>query len=145
MLVNKNKFKMSLTEIFLLTASVIFAIGIRYWFPVCMPMGDGYMSCHWAGEILKAVSILITALSLVHIFIPDIKVKTGMNIALAGIWVTIPLIPGRIIAICGNEMMRCRQGTSTGSLLFALLFIIILVIDTVIGLSALASEKHKRK
>lgn len=136
---------MSFTEILLLAASVIFAIGIRYWFPVCMSMGDGYMNCHWAGEILKAMSILIAALSLIHVFIPDIRVKTGMNIALAGIWIMIPFIPGKIIPICGNDMMRCRQGTSTGSLLFAILFIILLAVDIVIGSSALSSEKHKRK
>ena len=84
MLVNKPKLKIAVTELLIAAVSIIFLIGIRVWFPVCEPSGESYMSCHWAGESLGAVSIVIAVLSVVHIFIPDAKIKTGMDIAALG-------------------------------------------------------------
>ncbi len=145
MMINKERFKMSFAEVLFLVAAALYMAGIRYWFPVCMPMENGFMSCHWAGEVLKALSILILVFSLIHIFMPDIRIKAGMNAVLAGISVLMPLIPGKIISVCGNEMMKCRQGTSTWTLVFAAVFVLILVIDTVLGAASLSSEKHKRR
>ena len=144
MIINKKCFKISFAEPVLLLAAVLYAVGIRYWFPVCMSM-EKVMSCHWAGEVLKAMSVLMIGLALISIFLPDAWGKIGVNISAAGISVLMMLIPGRVISICSNEAMKCRQGTSVGTLIFTLIFILIAIVDMVICASMLASEKHKRK
>ena len=144
MIVNKSKIKFGVTDCLLFVVSVLFLIGIYFWFPVCDAMGDKIMSCHWAGEVMKGVCILFASLCTLHIFMPDGMVKTGMDTALIGVSVLALFIPGHIISLCGNADMTCRKYTQPWVIVFCLAMILFALADMVFYLSAKAGEKHKR-
>ena len=145
MIINKLKCKIAVTDILLFVCSVIYFFGIRYWFPVCRSSGDMIMSCHWAGKMLEALSVLFIVVSAAHFIIPDEKIKAGMDISSAGIAVLSLMIPGNIISLCKNSEMMCRNGTSVWTTVFMAVFIIFAAADVFIYLQSFSSEKHKRK
>ena len=132
MIVNKSKIKFGVTDCLLFVVSVLFLIGIYFWFPVCDAMGDKIMSCHWAGEVMKGVCILFA------------MVKTGMDAALIGVSVLAVFIPGHIISLCGNADMTCRKYTQPWVIVFCLAMMLFALADMFFYLSAKAGEKHKR-
>ena len=144
-MIYRPRHKVGIPEILLLAASILFMIGIRYWFPVCEVMSESIMPCHWAGEMEKAMSFFILILSLIHIVIPNIEVKLGMDISLAALFVLTVMIPGNIIKICGNAEMACRKSTHPFTILFCVVMIVLVFIDIVFCLSLRSDEKHKRK
>ena len=146
MIVNTKKCSFGVTDLLMISASVLFAAGIRLWFPVCaaMPESMTVMSCHWAGETLKAVSLLLAALSAAHVFVPDAKVKAGMDIALAGLSVLTALIPGHVIGICAGAEMACRSHTLPWTLVFGAAILLLSLVDLFFYLTRASSQKHRR-
>lgn len=145
MLINNKKFRLAITDILLLACSVLYFVGIRYWFPVCRASGDMVMTCHWAGEVLSALSLLFVIISAVHIVIPDEKLKAGMDITSAGVAVFAVMVPGNIISLCKSSEMMCRNGTSMWTTVFMVSFIVIAAMDAFIYLQTVSGEKHKRR
>ena len=145
MIINKGKIKIAFTDILFFVCAVLYFIGIRYWFPVCNAMGDMVMSCHWAGEVLSALSILLVAMSAVHAAIPDERIKAGVDISTLGTAVFAALVPGNIISICKNSEMPCRSGAALWTTIFMVLLGIIVCADAFIYLQSLSGKKHSRK
>lgn len=140
----KQKYKLSIMDPILLIANILYLIGIRYWFPTCAVSGDTIMACHWAGQMLKAVSILLTVLAVVH-FLPDQKIKAGIDISLIGIYVMTMLIPGRIINLCVKEGMACRAKTLSMTMVFCVLMLVLTLVDAFLCLSKEADSRHRRR
>ena len=145
MIINNKKIKIAITDIILLVCSSLYFIGIKNWFPVCKGSGDMVMSCHWAGEVLSALSVLLIVLSFIHMLIPDEKIKSGMDIAFAGIAVLSVMIPGNIVSLCKSSEMMCRNGTSVWTMIFMIMLCLIAAADLFIYLQSASGQKHKRK
>ena len=146
MIVNKEKCRFGATDLLLIAAACLFAVGIRLWFPVCGGMEGSTvtMSCHWAGEALKAVSILLAALCVVHLLTPDGKMKAGMDVALAGLSVLAMLLPGNVISICAGAEMACRAKTMAASIACGAALLVLALADLFYWLSRAAAQKHRR-
>lgn len=144
MIVNKEKCKIGITDILLLVCAVLYSIGIKYWFPVCGTSGDMVMSCHWAGEVLFALSVLMVVISFVHIVIPDGKIKIGMDISHAGVALLALMIPGNIILLCKNSEMQCRANTSLWTIIFMVIICVVVCVDVFIYLQMQSDKKHSR-
>lgn len=145
MIINKPKVTIGVAEVLGLILSLLYMIGIRCWFAVCPVMSETVMPCHWAGETMKAVSVLIFGLSALHVLIPDKKIKIGMDVAMIGIAGLCLFLPGTIIRICSGEQMACRNATHPWTLAFCGALIAVLLVDLIVFVSALANEKHHRK
>lgn len=145
MIIKRDKIKISAAEIINVLISVLFLIGIRSWFDVCPVMSEMTMSCHWAGEVLKAVSIVLLVISLIHVFIPDEKIKIGIDMASLCILVMTIFIPGTVIGLCGDAGMRCRSTAQPWTIIISAVLIIVCVIDMIIYATALSGLKHQRK
>ena len=144
MIINRAKIKIGIPEILIGVLSILFMIGIRVWFPVCEVMGDTTMPCHWAGEMLKALSILFLTLSLAHAVIPNGAAKIGVDVSLTGLSVLTLNIPGNIIRTCGNADMACRKSTHPWTIAFCVVMIVLVLADCVLYFSLRSKEKHKR-
>lgn len=144
MIINRPKIKTGIPELLLTALSVLFMIGIRAWFPVCEVTGENIMPCHWAGEVMKAVSILILVLSILHIIIPNYDVKLGMDISLAGLFILAVNIPGNIISLCKNVDMACQKAMRPAALIFFIVMTVIVFSDIIFYLSLRSNEKHRR-
>lgn len=145
MIIKKDKIKISAAEIINVLVSVLFLIGIRSWFDVCPVMSEMTMSCHWAGEVLKAISIVLLVIFLIHVFVPDEKIKIGMDMASVCILVMTLFIPGTVISLCQNPMMQCRSVTVPWTLIILIVQAAACVIDMIIYASELSKLKHRRK
>ena len=144
MIINKPKIKIGIPELLLTVLSVLFMIGIRVWFPVCEVTGENIMPCHWAGEMLKALSVLFLVLCILHIIIPGSEVKIGIDVSLAGLFILALNIPGNIIRICAHEDMACRSLAKPMTALFCILMTVLAFLDIIFYLSLRSNEKHKR-
>ena len=144
MIINKSKCKIAFTDILFLALSIIYLVGIKLWFPVCGVSGDMVMSCHWAGEVLSALSVLLVILSLIHMVIPDERIKAGIDISGAGIAVLSMIIPGNIITLCKNSEMPCRANTSLWTIIFMVIICVIICVDIFVYLQMQSKKKHRR-
>ena len=146
MIVNKEKCRFGATDLLLIAAACLFAVGLRLWFPVCGGMAGSTvaMSCHWAGEALKAVSVLLAALCVIHLLTPDGKMKAGMDVALAGLAVLTMLLPGNVIHICAGAEMACRAKTLPSALAFGAVLLLLAQADLFWYLTRGAAAKHRR-
>ena len=93
---------------------------------------------------LKAASILWTALCLLHLLLPDEKLKMGMDPALAGLGALAAALPGTAISLCASTDMRCHT-TELWSRIFGALLILIALADVLLYSLKLTKEKHQRK
>ncbi|MBQ3379976.1 MAG: DUF4418 family protein [Clostridia bacterium] len=143
MIVNKSKIEFAATDAVLAIFAVLFFIGIRFWFPVCAPMGDSVMSCYWAGEVLKAASWLVLILSFIHIVAPSGKIKTGIDISLIGLAIFTMRIPGGVIAVCQNSSMHCHR-TLLWTIVFCVIWTLICLADIIYRYSRSSKDKHSR-
>ena len=144
MIINRPKIKTGIPELLLTALSILFMIGIRAWFPVCEVTGENIMPCHWAGEMLKALSVLFLVLCILHIIIPGSEVKIGIDVSLAGLFILALNIPGNIIRICAHADMACRSLARPMTALFCILMTILAFLDIIFYLSLRSNEKHKR-
>lgn len=142
-MMNKQKSGFNVMDIIILAAAVLYWAGIRYLFPVCNPMSDMVMSCHWAGETLKAVSWLFAGLAVCHLLIPDGRMKSGMDIAMAAAGIFAVFVPGTIISICGDSAMHCHT-TRLWTAVFGICWIVLSLADLLVRSSAESKEKHRR-
>lgn len=145
MLVNKEKCRISITELVMLILSIVYIIGIRSWFAECPVMTDMIMSCHWAGEVLKALSILFAVISVIHIVIPDAKLKAGMDIPFIGISFVAIFIPGGIINLCQSADMACQSAAKPWTIIFCAALLVIAIADLIFYASKSSGDKHHRK
>ena len=144
MIINKNKCKIAFTDILFSGLSILYLVGIKLWFPVCGVSGDMVMSCHWAGEVLFALSVLLVIISLIHMVIPDERIKAGIDISGAGIAVLSMIIPGNIITLCKNSEMPCRANTSLWTIIFMVIICVIICVDIFVYLQMQSGKKHRR-
>ena len=145
MLVNKEKLKISVPELVSVLLSFAFLIGIRSWFGVCPVSGEMVMSCHWAGEVLKSISILMVVITLIRLFLPDEKIKMGMNLAFLCVLILTIFLPGGVISLCQDAGMQCRSQTQPWAVILVVALILVTVIDEIIYVSAITKQKHQRK
>lgn len=144
MLVNHRKCKIAVTDLLLAAVGLCYLFGIIFWFPVCESM-EMVMSCHWAGEVLKGLSVLLLVMAVVHLFMPDEKIKLGIDLSLDAAAIFTMLVPGHIISLCKNSEMACRSHTALWTTVFMLLMVAVTVADTVVYLRQLSGKKHQRK
>lgn len=145
MLVNQSKIKIAVTDLIMILISVCYLLGIHKWFSVCPVMGESVMACHWAGEVLKAIALLVLIISVVHTCLPDEKIKIGVDIALVGLYIMTIFVPGRIVHICSDSMMHCRKATQPWTIVFCIVLLLVALADIVFYCSKLAKDRHTRE
>ena len=145
MLVKRKNCRISVGDILMLVASIILLAGINSWFKVCEPEGDMVMSCHWAGEVLKALAVLVTILAVIHLIVFDGRIKCGLDIAFIGLGVLLMRIPGGVISLCKMDTMHCRQMTKLWVIILAIVIIIAAVLDILFNYSDELKKNHTKE
>ena len=127
---NKRTFT---TDIILLGLSVLLTIGSLTFAAPCGPHEDGtFMSCHWAGNAVFGLGLVLTAMSAVHIITGNNSVKTGLAAGLIPASVLAALIPGTFIDICKMDTMRCVSVMRPADIIIAFVITGVAVIDIII-------------
>lgn len=145
MIIHRPKCKIAVTDLLLVVLTVLYSIGIRWWFPVCQATEEKVMSCHWAGRTLEGLSWLLLVLAVLHLILPDEKIKAGMAAAFSAVAVFTMMVPGTIISLCGSSEMPCRSGTALMTTLFMAAICLTNLVDVFLYLQIVSGKKHKRK
>ncbi|RKW53494.1 MAG: DUF4418 family protein [Lachnospiraceae bacterium] len=123
----KNKDKV-FALIFLILGAVLYFIPGKI-ASVCPAMPDGgFMKCHWTGEVIKALGVLIVIIAAVMLFNAFVLKKEGLGLGLVianiAIGAFTMLTPLHIIGTCPNPMMHCNVATKPAILLVSGIFIV---------------------
>lgn len=129
----EKKLHIGSSDIVLVVISALFLTGILTLFAPCGPKDDGsWMSCHWAGNAVAGIAAILLLVSVIHLFIPNEKVKAGLSIAMIPTALLSLLLPGSIIALCMMDTMRCRAVMRPGAIVMSILVIAAAVFDAAV-------------
>lgn len=93
-----------------------FVIGEQTVAGPCPVMPDGrFMVCHWAGQAVLGVGIVLVVLSLLHLAFKNDGMKLGLDLAVIANAVLLLMIPNRLIHLC---MKTICSAIRSWSLLF---------------------------
>ena len=93
----------------LLVLSLLFVIGEQTVAGPCPVMPDGrFMVCHWAGQAVLGVGIVLVVLSLLHLAFKNDGMKLGLDLAVIADAVLLLMIPNRLIHLCMKNHMQCH-------------------------------------
>lgn len=128
-----TKRKIGVGDIALLVLSVFFAVGMFTIFAPCGPKEDGsWMVCHWAGNAVKGLAIVLAALSVAHIAFQNGSVKIGLSLAIVPVALFAAIVPGNVISLCMMKTMKCHAVTQPAGIVLSALIIIAAVLDIVL-------------
>lgn len=93
----------------LLVLSLLFIIGEQTVAGPCPVMLDGrFMVCHWAGQAVLGVGIVLAILSLFHLAFTNDGMKLGLDLAVIANAALLMLIPNHLIHLCMKNHMQCH-------------------------------------
>lgn len=95
----------------LLILSLLFVIGEQTVAGPCPVMPDGrFMVCHWAGQAVLGVGIVLVVLSLLHLAFTNDGMKLGLDLAVIANAVLLLMIPNRLIHLCMKKPYALPYG-----------------------------------
>ena len=97
------------TDFLLLLLTILFPAGLFTVFKGCPAGEDGsWMSCHWAEMAVLGISCVLLICALIHLFVPDPGVKTGIDAAVIPMAALSIFLPKNLIRLCMMADMRCQ-------------------------------------
>ena len=91
-----------------LVLSAVTAAGSVSFLGPCVHEDGSFGSCHWAGQAMLGIGLLLAVLSLTALLVKDGRVRAGILFAAAAAAVLGIIVPGTLINLCGMATMRCR-------------------------------------
>ena len=91
-----------------LLLSAVTAAGSVSFLGPCVHEDGSFGSCHWAGQAMLGIGLLLAALSLTALLVKDGRLRAGILFAAAAAAVMGIFVPGTLINLCGMATMRCR-------------------------------------
>ena len=91
-----------------LLLSVVIAVGSVSFLGPCVQVDGSFGSCHWAGQAMLGIGLLLAVLNLAALLVKDGRLRAGLLFAAAAAAVLGLFVPGTLIRLCGMATMRCR-------------------------------------
>ncbi|MBO5639460.1 MAG: DUF4418 family protein [Oscillospiraceae bacterium] len=92
-----------------LLLSVVIAVGSVSFLGPCVHEDGSFGACHWAGQAMLGIGLLLAVLSLAALLVKDGRLRAGILFAAAAAAVLGLFVPGTLIRLCGMATMRCRS------------------------------------
>ena len=89
--------------------SLIIAVGSVSFFGPCVHEDGSFGACHWAGQALFGIGMLLAALNFIALVVKSEDVRRGLLIAIILTTLLGFFIPGGLISLCRMASMRCRS------------------------------------
>ena len=100
--------KFSLASLLVLLAGAVIAVGSASFLGPCVHADGSFGVCHWAGQAMLGLGVLLALQGAVALFIGDCRTRVGLLISAALTAVLGFLTPGTLIGLCSMATMRCR-------------------------------------
>lgn len=91
-----------------LLLSCVIAVGSVSFLGPCVHEDGSFGACHWAGQAMLGIGLLLAVLSLAALLVKDGRLRAGILFAATAAAVLGLFIPGTLIRLCGMATMRCR-------------------------------------
>ena len=88
--------------------SCVIAVGSVSFLGPCVHEDGSFGSCHWAGQAMLGIGLLLAVLNLAALLVKDGRLRAGLLFAAAAAAVLGLFVPGTLIRLCGMATMRCR-------------------------------------
>lgn len=125
--------KPNITDSLLLLFSLALCIGVKCLFHACGAKDDGsFMSCHWAEQAVFALSLGMTAGSVLRLFL-NRQAKAGAALMLSVTAVMTALLPGVFIRLCMMQEMRCHAVMRPAVIIVCVLLAVTGIADAVLA------------
>ena len=98
----------SICALFSLVLSAVIAAGSVSFLGACIHEDGGFGACHWAGQALFGIGLLLMAESLFALLCGDSWTRQGIYGSMLLTAILGSLIPGTLIDLCHMATMRCR-------------------------------------
>ena len=126
--------RFSVLNIIILIVSVVFLAGTLSFLKPCGPQEDGsFMSCHWAGQALIGVAVVLVVMAVILILLPSAESRMGAAVAMIPAGVLAAVIPGGLIRLCMMETMRCHAVMRPGAMCFGIVIAVLALINFIIS------------
>lgn len=126
------KSKNGLVGIALLLLGILLSAGATWLFPTCGPMQDGsWMKCHWSGQMTIGIGIVITALAIAYLLLPQKYVRAGLSISVVAIALLDLAVLNGLIGLCEKATMQCRAVTKPAATIISGIVIVLGVADAI--------------
>ena len=123
--------------------AILLSIGVVTVFKACDPMEDGsWMNCHNAQMQVFVLGLVLTALSVVGLFLKESLIKKIIEIVSIVLAVIIAIVPGVITHLCMMDTMRCHTLMRPFVIIFGILFIVAQVVVIVFGIINSKKEQN---
>ena len=100
--------RISLSSILLLLLGAVIAAGSVSFLGPCVHDDGSFGACHWAGQAMLGLGVLLALLGAIALFVRDGKTRAGLLIAAALTALLGLVTPGTLIGLCSMATMRCR-------------------------------------
>ena len=100
--------KLSVSAPAVLILGAVIAIGSVSFLGPCVHDDGNFGACHWAGQAMLGIGILLALEGAAAMIVRDGKVRIGLFLSAALTAVLGLLTPGTLIGLCGMATMRCR-------------------------------------
>ena len=88
--------------------AVVAAVGVRTFIGPCVHEDGAFGPCHFAGQAVLGISVLIAAEGAAAALIRSGGTRRGLMMAMSASSVLAMLTPGILIGLCKMDTMRCR-------------------------------------
>lgn len=127
-----KKLNFSFHDFALLLLSALYVVGMHTFLKPCGSKPDGtWMNCHWAGQALKAFSLVLFIIAFTHFWVQNSKIKLGLSVATIPVALFSALIPGVYIKLCMMNTMRCHSVTQPSAIVISVLLIVFAIFDII--------------
>lgn len=131
-------------SIILLILSILLVVGEQTFGGPCGPKPNGgFMTCHWAGQAVLGVGIVLVILSLLHVVSKNHCFKQGLNMGIILNALLVICIPGHLINLCMMNYMMCHTVMKPFVTVIGALLVIAAVVDFFIRRKELEKENQK--
>jgi len=101
--------KFSLPALVLLLLSILIAAGSVSFLGPCVHEDGTFGSCHWAGQAMLGIGLLLCLQSLAALLIWDNRIRVGIFLSCLMTAILGLVTPGTLIDLCRMSTMRCRS------------------------------------
>ena len=101
--------RFSVSSLAVLVIAAVIAAGSVSFLSPCVHEDGSFGACHWAGQAMLGIGMLLAAESLAALLVRDGRVRTGLLAAASMTALLGCLIPGTLIDLCRMATMHCRS------------------------------------
>ena len=114
-------------------AALVLTIGAFTFFKACGEHDGKFMACHWAQNAVVLAGIVLTALALIRIVVPNDNIKTGISIGIFALSAAVIFIPGTTINLCMMDDMACHTTFKPAVIVVSAVLAVIALADVIAG------------